>query len=70
MIDFLTANIMLPLGGMLIAIFVAWFMHRESVRAEINVRHGELCNLWMILLKYISPLAVFVIFLSVIGLLG
>jgi len=69
-IDFATANIMLPLGGMLTAIFVGWVMHRESVRAEINVRHGDLCTLWMTLLKYVSPVAVFIIFLSVIGLLG
>ena len=69
-VDFLTANIMLPLGGMLIAIFVGWVMRRESVRAEINVRHGDLCTLWMTLLKYVSPVAVFIIFLSVIGLLG
>ena len=69
-IDFATANIMLPLGGMLMAIFVGWVMHRESVRAEINVRHGDLCSLWMALLKYVSPVAVFIIFLSVIGLLG
>lgn len=69
-VDFLTANIMLPLGGMLIAIFVGWVMRRESVRAEINVRHGELCTLWMTLLKYVSPVAVFIIFLSVIGFLG
>ena len=69
-VDFMTANIMLPLGGMLIAIFVGWAMRRESVRAEINVRHGDLCTLWMTLLKYVSPVAVFIIFLSVIGLLG
>jgi len=69
-VDFATTNIMLPLGGMLMAIFVGWVMHRESVRAEINVRHGDLCTLWMSILKYVSPLAVLIIFLSAVGLLG
>ncbi|MFO7603369.1 MAG: sodium-dependent transporter [Gammaproteobacteria bacterium] len=69
-VDFATANIMLPLGGMLTAIFVGWVMQRESVRDEINVRHGDMCTLWMTLLKYVSPLAVFIIFLSVLGLIG
>ena len=69
-LDFATANIMLPISGVLIAIFVGWVMHRESVRAEISVRHGDLCTLWMTLLRYVSPLAVFVVFLSVIGFLG
>ena len=69
-IDFVTANIMLPLGGLLVAVFVGWVMHRESVRAEINVRHGDLCTLWMSVLKYVSPLAVLLIFMSTIGLLN
>ncbi len=69
LLDFLTANIMLPLGGLLIAVFCGWvFFAGESV-AELATRPW-LYSSWRFLLRYISPAAVVVVFLQAIGVLG
>ncbi|MFU8837601.1 MAG: sodium-dependent transporter [Thiohalomonadaceae bacterium] len=69
-LDFLTANIMLPLGGLLIAIFAGWRMHRQSSLDELAIADGWLFKGWRALLRYVAPLAVIVILLSVIGVIA
>ncbi len=70
LLDFLTANIMLPLGGLFIALFVGWGMARESKRDEMATRHLFAFNGWNFLLKYVVPLAILVVFLQLTGLLA
>ncbi len=69
MLDFLTSNIMLPLGGLLIAIFAGWLMSEKSLQDELAMGHGIGYKLWHFLLRYIAPLAVLAVFLNVIGVL-
>jgi len=66
-LDYLTANIMLPLGGLLIAIFAGRFMTRRSSVAELNMGDGVRYGFWLILIRYISPVAVVIVFLNAIG---
>lgn len=66
LIDGLTANIMLPLGGLLIAIFAGWRMHRASVRDEVAMSRGF--RLWYFVVRYISPVAVGLVLLNAVGL--
>ncbi|MGB1093003.1 MAG: sodium-dependent transporter, partial [Oceanobacter sp.] len=63
-LDFLTTNILLPLGGILIALFVGWFMRRESIDAEMRLKPAWLASGWLFVLRYVSPLAVAVVFLN------
>jgi len=70
LLDFLTANIMLPLGGLFIALFVGLAMSRESKVDEMGTRHLFAFNVWNFLLRYITPLAVLVVFLQSTGLLA
>ena len=69
MLDYLTANIMLPLGGLLIAIFAGWRMSRASLLNELAMADSYLFRAWYALLRYIAPLAVIIIFMNAIGLL-
>ncbi len=66
-LDYLTANIMLPLGGLLIALFAAWAMRRESLLDELQMTDGAVFGIWRFLVRYITPVAVILIFLNVIG---
>ena len=69
LLDFLTSNIMLPLGGLFIAIFVGWSMRESSVKDEIAIENPALYSLWRILIRYVAPVAVSIIFLKVIGII-
>ena len=68
-LDFITANLMLPLGGLFIAIFAAWLMSENSSRDELNT-HNFIYRLWHFLVKYITPIAVIIVFLNVIGVIS
>ena len=66
-LDFLTSNILLPMGGLFIALFAVWVLRREVSRRELGLTvraHG----VWMILAGVAAPLAVLIIFLSGLGL--
>lgn len=65
-LDALTANFMLPIGGMLTAIFAAWIMKDAAKELEIN--KDELgYKLWHICLGYVTPVAIAIVFLNAIG---
>ena len=66
LLDYLTANIMLPLGGLFIALFAGWLMAKQSTEDELNSsKRGY--NIWRFLVRYITPIAVMMVFLNVIG---
>lgn len=69
LIDYVTANLMLPLGGLAIAIFVGWKMNPQHSAQELNIATPEYFDLWFMLTKYLAPTAVFLVFLHVIGVL-
>ncbi len=66
--DILTANIMLPLGGLFIAVFSAWVMRRESVVSELGMGEGIGFQTWYVLTRFVTPIGVLVIFFNAIGL--
>ena len=68
-IDYLTSNIMLPVGGLLITVFAAWIMCANSTSEELGGA-GSSYKLWRFLARYVAPLSIVVIFLRAIGLLG
>jgi len=65
-LDGLTANVMLPLGGLFIAIFAGWLMKVESSKKELSTYETGY-NLWLLLVRVVAPIAVMVVFLNVIG---
>lgn len=64
--DILTVNIMLPLGGLLMAIFAGWKLSASTTRDELklNDRHYVL---WRFIIRYVVPVFMLVIFLDRIG---
>ena len=68
-LDKLTSNILLPLGGLLIAIFAVWIMSEKSTRDELAISHEKAYPLWRFLLRYITPIAIAAIFFKAVGLL-
>jgi NSS family neurotransmitter:Na+ symporter len=67
--DILTANFMLPLGGLAMAIFAGWYMSKESTMDELGVGESLLFRIWRFLVRFVTPLAVIVVFLQLIGII-
>ena len=70
LLDFVTSNIMLPLGGLFIAVFAAWVMKSSSTADELTLEeNGPAFTVWRFLLRFVTPVAVIIVFLNAIGLL-
>ena len=67
-IDYLTSNIMLPLGGVFIAIFAGWVMCRNSTADELGGA-GATYKLWRFLARFVAPIGILFVFLKAIGVL-
>lgn len=65
-LDGLTANIMLPLGGLFIAIFAGWLINVKTTKSELNI-HEKVYNLWLILVRVVAPVAVLIVMLTALG---
>lgn len=66
-LDKLTTNILLPLGGLLMALFAGWVMKTHHVQEELNVSTRPY-RLWRFTIRFVSPLAILAIFLYLFGL--
>jgi NSS family neurotransmitter:Na+ symporter len=66
-LDKLTSTILLPLGGLLMAIFAGYFMKKDHVQEELNLDNQGF-KLWRITNNYIAPIAIIAVFLYLFGL--
>ncbi|WP_303290490.1 sodium-dependent transporter [Marinobacter sp. SS5-14b] len=62
LLDFFTANILLPLGGLLVALFAGWVMSRQAMENELSLSPA-MFNLWFVTVRFITPVAVAVVFI-------
>ena len=62
-LDFLTANIMLPVSGLLIALFVGYVVNKKIVASEMKDMHPKIQILWQFTLRYLAPLAIGAVFM-------
>lgn len=64
-LDYVTSNIMLPVGGMLIAIFVGWIINRATLKREMHpASRTARARLIVFSLRYIAPLAILAVFID------
>ncbi|MEZ5598093.1 MAG: sodium-dependent transporter [Pseudomonadales bacterium] len=62
-VDYITQNIMLPLGGLLIALFCAWQLPRKIVADQLGITSGWVWAVWKLLIGIVAPLGVLAVFL-------
>lgn len=62
LLDFFTANILLPLGGLLVALMAGWVMSKPAMEKELALSPGTF-NLWFVTVRFITPIAVGVVFI-------
>ncbi len=66
-LDKLTSTIMLPLGGLLMAIFAGYLMQKEHIQEELKIK-GWAFSFWKISNRVIAPIAIIIVFLNLLGL--
>ena len=60
--EYVTVNIMMPVNGMLIAIFAGWLMSKKSILDELSITDGGFYRGFRFLLRFVAPTAVIAIF--------
>lgn len=72
--DYISSNIFMPIGGLLIAIFVGYIVNRDDLTNELS-NHGKLNNkslirLFLNILRYVTPALLIIVFLNCIGVIN
>jgi NSS family neurotransmitter:Na+ symporter len=72
--DYLSSNIFLPVGGLLIAIFVGWKVKTRDLSlafgTESNDGDSRLAPVYHILLKFVTPVLLLIVFLNAVGVIS
>lgn len=69
--DYLTANIMLPLGGLLTCLFTGWFFERKRFESQLypEGKIGRLYPVLRLLIRYICPFIIAILFADNLGII-
>lgn len=67
-LDKLTSTILLPLGGLLMAIFAGYFMQKQHVQEELDLQ-DKAFKLWRFTNNVIAPIAITAVFLYLFGII-
>jgi len=70
-LDYISANILLPLGALLIVVFLGWYLKIEIVREEFETGANfktRFFTAFYFILRFIAPVAIIFVFLHSLGL--
>jgi NSS family neurotransmitter:Na+ symporter len=62
-LDYISASILLPIGGFLTAIFVGWMIPANTMKKHLGIKEYQF-KIWSLLVRYIAPIAIFIVFIS------
>ena len=60
--DYVSGKIMLPLGGLLIALFAGWALTKDVVREQLAFTADWQWRLWTVTIRFAAPIGVVVVF--------
>lgn len=67
-LDFLAANILLLIGGLLISVFIGWFVPKRIKLDEMGVEEGLFFTFWRFMIRFVIPPALLIVLVT--GILG
>lgn len=71
--DYISSNILLPVGGLMISIFIGYVMDKKDVKAELSnqgtLHIDRLFRAFYFIVRYVTPILLIIIFLNSIGIL-
>jgi len=56
--DFFSGQVMMPIGGILIAVFAGWVAPRDVMRTELSSLSEPMFNAWRFIMRYVAPMLV------------
>jgi NSS family neurotransmitter:Na+ symporter len=62
--DWFTQSLLLPLGGMLIAIYAGWILSRRAIADEMEGGTALTFSVWIVLLRFVAPLAIALVLIN------
>lgn len=66
-LDFITSSVMLPLGGLLTALYMGFVIHKSSIAQELSMQPSSMpFTCWYICIKYIAPIGIAFVFIDLI----
>lgn len=69
--DFMSSNILLPIGGLLIALLVGYVVPKDDIKQELSnngkLNTDKIIDFYYIVLRYVTPVLLIVVFLSSLG---
>lgn len=69
--DYLSSNILLPVGGLITAIYIGYFVKKEDFKLELSnqgtLNNDLVLNIVHAFIKFVSPILLIVVFLNSIG---
>lgn len=67
-LDFVCSTILVPIGGILVVVFIGHFMDKETVEGELVPLMGSfLTKVWFFMVRYVIPIALVVVILNETG---
>ncbi|MEX2494563.1 MAG: sodium-dependent transporter, partial [Woeseia sp.] len=61
--EYMAVNVMMPLNGLIIAVFAGWLMSKRSIVDELGMANDRLLSVFRFLLRVVAPIAIVAIFL-------
>jgi NSS family neurotransmitter:Na+ symporter len=72
LLDFTASSVLLPIGGVFIVVFLGWYLGKKYIKDEISssgLYKTKLINFFILIIKFLAPIAIALVFLHGIGLL-
>ncbi|MFV0563794.1 sodium-dependent transporter [Malaciobacter mytili] len=67
-VDFVCSTILVPFGGILVVVFVGYFMDKEKINEELIPLMGKtFVKIWFFMVRYIIPVALVAVILNETG---
>lgn len=67
--DFCSSNILLPLGGIFISLYVGWVLKRSVIYAELDLSRKWIVNILLFMLRFVAPIGISLVFIGGLGLI-
>lgn len=63
-VDLLTDSYFLPIGGLIVVLFVGWGWKTKEAFEEADFKNKSIAKLWLFLIRYFAPLMIIIILLA------